>query len=474
MPNAQVIILDLDGNGVKTLTANQARVKFDWNEDSFADVSSWIAVTEGFLFFDRDGNGALTNAAEMNFLTDVAGSTNALEGLKAHDTNGDGLFSALDKDFTNFRIWQDANGNGVSESNEILTLPVARVRSINLTSTAVGEPNTSNTVSIDAKGSYTDTTGATRNYAAASVGYVAARKDGLPQLDFAAQSFELKTKKYRITSKDGGIFVSSKYLKTTDSRAGALKGSVDLSFKTENFGLLAPLVLDLDGDGVSLVHYRRISTRFDMNGDGLVDDTGWISKNDGFLVIDRNKDGLITDASELSLLAEDPTAKTSLAGLAALDSNADHIIDSNDARFEELKVWIDGNQNGLTEAGELKTLNELGILSFDLAAHNTTNRVKLGDNIVIATTTFKRDNGMVGTVGDVALGFRPGDIPKEVYGGPPPSAVSAISAAVATAASQFASAIAAFTAPTAVGDISPTTDGAQRFAFSDLTVSAYG
>jgi hypothetical protein len=36
-------------------------------------------------------------------------------------------------------------------------------------------------------------------------------------------------------------------------------------------------------------------------------------------------------------------------------------LNADDVRFGELKVWVDANGNGITDAGELKTLAEVGI-----------------------------------------------------------------------------------------------------------------
>ncbi len=51
------------------------------------------------------------------------------------------------------------------------------------------------------------------------------------------------------------------------------------------------------------------------------------------------------------------------ADLAALDVNGDGIIDSRDAAFEQLRAWFDVNKNGVVDAGELRTLSEIGIVS---------------------------------------------------------------------------------------------------------------
>jgi hypothetical protein len=144
-----------------------------------------------------------------------------------------------------------------------------------------------------------------------------------------------------------------------------------------------------------------------MNGDGRADNTGWMSGGDGMLVIDRDGDGVITHASEVSFLSEKEGAKNAWEGLGALDNTRDGKIDKSDARFGELKVWIDRNSDGISQSDELKTLTELGITEIALRNVTTSDTVRIGQNLALSTATFKRDNGVTGTIGNVALGFTP-------------------------------------------------------------------
>ena len=68
-----------------------------------------------------------------------------------------------------------------------------------------------------------------------------------------------------------------------------------------------------------------------------------------------------------------PAAKgqtaTDLSGLAeAFDSNRDGMFDAQDAQFADFSVWQDANQNGVSDAGEVKTLAELGLSSLNLGS----------------------------------------------------------------------------------------------------------
>jgi hypothetical protein len=261
------------------------------------------------------------------------------------------------------------------------------------------------------KGGYTRTNGTSQSLADLSLGYASVPKDGLPKIAFLAQSFHHAAKKYKLSAKDGQLVLGGKYLDAVDSRAGALNGPTMLAFRGRMIGMLNAVVLDLDGNGVSLARRRKSRAMFDMNGDGAADDTGWVGKGDGLLVIDRDNDGRITSGSELSFLAENSSAKNSLEALLSLDSNGDKALDKKDARFGELKVWVDSNGNGVSDDGELKTLVELGIVSIGLTAHNLSGSAKPGENLLLVTATFTRENGTVGTLGDAALAFTPGVLP---------------------------------------------------------------
>ncbi len=61
-----------------------------------------------------------------------------------------------------------------------------------------------------------------------------------------------------------------------------------------------PLTLDLDGDGIETVRANGYQgALFDHNKDGIQTATGWVAADDGFLVIDRNEDGIINNGNEL-------------------------------------------------------------------------------------------------------------------------------------------------------------------------------
>ncbi len=154
-----------------------------------------------------------------------------------------------------------------------------------------------------------------------------------------------------------------------------------------------PLVLDLDGDGIQTTQEGRPWSEgrafFDHNADGFAERTGWVSANDGLLVMDRNGDGIINNGRELfgsgTALNAGGKATSGFQALADLDSNHDGIINGNDALFSQLQVWQDTDEDGFSFPSELHTLSEVGIASINLsptapgagkdAQGNTQNRV---------------------------------------------------------------------------------------------------
>src|SRR6185312_5961755 len=69
---------------------------------------------------------------------DQAGAATDLEGLRSFDSNANGFFDGGDARFGDFRVWRDANQDGVSQTDELFTLSQLNIRAINLTVTPTG------------------------------------------------------------------------------------------------------------------------------------------------------------------------------------------------------------------------------------------------------------------------------------------------------------------------------------------------
>jgi hypothetical protein len=167
-----------------------------------------------------------------------------------------------------------------------------------------------------------------------------------------------------------------------------------------------PLILDLDGDGIETVAPNSTNPiLFDHDGDGVKNGSGWVSADDGFLVLDRNGNAQIDNGTELfgdaTPLYVGGLAADGFAALAQEDSNNDGKVDAADARWANLRVWQDANQNGLSEAGELKTLASLGIASIAVAA-TTHSQTLANGNQVADLGTYLKTNGSLGATATVS------------------------------------------------------------------------
>jgi Ca2+-binding RTX toxin-like protein len=351
------------------------------------------------LALDRDGDGVITVPSEVLTLT---------AAIAEFDSNRDTLITAQDARYFDLRLWTDANRNGRAEATELKGLDQAGLTAL----------------SADAVD---------------------------PAL--APTIYAGKAKHYRLNAVSGTVRVLPREAKgLLSAEAGQLGNSGVMQFDRQSIGVLSAILVDLDGDGLEAKRAGKSSAWFDMNGDELRDDTGWMSGGDGMLVIDRDRDGAITKTSELSFLSEKEGAKNSWEGLAALDSNKDGKLDKNDTRFGELKVWADGNGDGISQGDEIKSLLELGIAEIGLRNAATSDSVKVGHNLALSTGTYKRANGMTATIGDVALGYAPTRSEQlsssAPQGGPPETPTDAM-----RAASNLAQAMSRFGADPSDGDL---------------------
>jgi len=127
-----------------------------------------------------------------------------------------------------------------------------------------------------------------------------------------------------------------------------------------------PITIDLDGDGFEFVNVDDSNVFFDVNGDGWKQRTSWVGADDGLLAYDINGDGKIDQSGEISFTQYKDGAQSDIEGLTAFDSNGDGIFSAADDKWSSFGIWQDANQNGITDEGELRSLNEMGVASIGL------------------------------------------------------------------------------------------------------------
>jgi Ca2+-binding RTX toxin-like protein len=166
-----------------------------------------------------------------------------------------------------------------------------------------------------------------------------------------------------------------------------------------------PLILDLDNDGLETIGIDTARPiLFDHTGTGLKTASGWVTPDDAFLVIDRNGNGRIDSGRELfgdaTPLEAGGSATDGFAALAQEDSNHDGQVTAADARWADLRLWRDLNQDGLTQSDELSTLDDHGITALNVAQTSHSTLLDNGNQIA-DLGGFLRSDGRIGTLGEV-------------------------------------------------------------------------
>ena len=162
-----------------------------------------------------------------------------------------------------------------------------------------------------------------------------------------------------------------------------------------------PLAFDLDGDGIeTLAENGNAGVLFDHEGNDVKTATGWIAPDDGFLVYDRNGNGVIDNGTELfgdnTALNAGGTAANGFEALADFDTNADGVVDVNDANFAGLRIWQDINSDGISQADELLTLAQAGVASINTGYEDSS--IAQNGNVISGLGSYTRTDGTLSSI----------------------------------------------------------------------------
>lgn len=141
---ASPIIIDTTGKGFR-LTSAPEGVVFDIAGNGHPGQIAWTAAASGnaFLALDRNHNGKIDNGEELfgNFTAQPpcpGGGLACRNGFRAlaefdksgNGGNGDGIIDRRDAVFSQLLLWIDENHDGVSQPDELHTLPELGVSSL--------------------------------------------------------------------------------------------------------------------------------------------------------------------------------------------------------------------------------------------------------------------------------------------------------------------------------------------------------
>jgi len=111
------LAVDMNMDGLIGLTGVDA-IYFDIDNDGQKESVSWISPEDGWLVLDDNGNGQIDNAHEMF----GSATENGFAKLAEIDGNGDGKIDINDAAFSQLKVWQDFNSDGISQSDELFSV----------------------------------------------------------------------------------------------------------------------------------------------------------------------------------------------------------------------------------------------------------------------------------------------------------------------------------------------------------------
>ena len=127
------ILLDLNRDG--EIAVNR-KMLFDIDGDGVKEEMSAVSKDDGYLFVDLDGDGKVSHPDELIIAnqTENPYDTDLEAFATLYDSNKDGVFDKNDVHFNMVKIWQDLDGDGVSDSNEVKSFADYGMISLNVTS----------------------------------------------------------------------------------------------------------------------------------------------------------------------------------------------------------------------------------------------------------------------------------------------------------------------------------------------------
>jgi hypothetical protein len=141
----------------------------------------------------------------------------------------------------------------------------------------------------------------------------------------------------------------------------------------QKLALVTPIVFSLEENSLPIeLLGQDLQVNFDLDGDGNVERWPWVKPTTGILVWNEDGKGEITSGRQMFgsvtwwLFFND-----GYHALDCLDDNRDSALTGSE--LKGISVWFDINSNGQSEPSEIKSLDDIGIISISVKSTGTEN-----------------------------------------------------------------------------------------------------
>lgn len=199
-------------------------------------------------------------------------------------------------------------------------------------------------------------------------------------------------------------FTANGFIKTADGRDVDFDAkfimtrdffeSTSITIREGDARFVDPLVINFDGQAADLTDMKFA---FDLDFDGDEEQISFVGPGSGFLVFDRNNDGVVNGGHELF----GPETGDGFDELAKYDSDGNGWLDENDPMYEKLRIWT----KSIAGDNYLFSLKDKNIGALLLGTESTPFNFKDHRNTLQGqlkeTSIFIREDGTVGSVQEI-------------------------------------------------------------------------
>ena len=202
------------------------------------------------------------------------------------------------------------------------------------------------------------------------------------------------------------FFTAKGIIRTKDGKEISFSLQLNMSrefISEENFSLRAgdavkvdPLIINFDGQAADLTN---VKFTFDLNANGTEEEIPFVRPGTGFLALDADGDGKISDGSELF----GPTTGDGFAEFAVYDTDKNNWIDEADPVFNKLLIWSkDAEGNDLLFSLREKDIGAiyLGHLNSLFSLADQANKLT---GLIDSSGIYLKENGGAGIIQEVDI-----------------------------------------------------------------------